>query len=380
MSAQQVFRYTLAVLAALAMAYVLVASLRILIVLLIAVIIASAVRPLIGRLKAMRVPEGLAVIVVYGGIALSILLIGVVILPPVINRFADYLSSDLRLENRIIITKNWIENNLGNLLGREIVLSDTETIQAAAQDVVRSIRSTAPDFLSGLSGTIGEVVLVFVMGVYWLASRDKTIEFVTQLASSKHRETTRNALFEIEESMGSYVRGIVFVALFVGTANFLILLLLGIPNAATFGFIIGLTTMLPVVGGFIGGISAALLGLLSSPLHGLAVFGTFVLVQQAEVHYLTPRMMARSIGVDPLLVMVAVFIGFVMYGVMGAIIAIPILGTISILLRDFVIKPHRESIATYDMEKGVVVFRATEDPTPTPTQLEVIRPAPTSGE
>lgn len=380
MTAQQVFRYTLAVLAALATAYILLASLRILIVLLIAIIIASAVRPLIGRLKAMRVPEGLAVILVYGGIALSILLIGVAILPPVINRFADYLSSDLRLANRIIITKSWIETNLGNLLGREIVLSDTETIQAAAEDIVRTIRSTAPDVVNGLSATIGEVVLVFVMGVYWLASRDKSIEFVTQLVSSKHRETARNALFEIEESMGSYVRGIVFVALFVGTANFLILLLLGIPNAATFGFIIGLTTMLPVVGGFIGGISATLLGLLSSPLHGLAVFGTFVLVQQAEVHYLTPRMMARSIGVDPLLVMVAVFVGFVMYGVLGAIISIPILGTIAILLRDFVIKPHRENIASYDLEKGVVVFRGTEDPTPTPGQLEAIRPAPQSGE
>lgn len=380
MSAQQVFRYTLVVLAALATAYVLWASLRILVVLLIAIIIASAVRPLIGRLKAMRVPEGLAVILVYGGIALSILLIGVAILPPVINRFADYLSSDLRLANRIIITKSWIETNLGALLGREIVLSDTETIQAAAEDVVRTIRNTAPDFVSGLSGTIGEVVLVFVMGVYWLGSRDKSIEFVTQLASSKHRETTHKALFEIEESMGSYVRGIVFVALFVGTANFVILLLLGIPNAATFAFIIGLTTMLPVVGGFIGGISATLLGLLSSPLHGLAVFGVFVLVQQAEVHYLTPRIMARSIGVDPLLVMVAVFVGFVMYGVLGAIIAIPILGTIAILLRDFVIKPHRDNMASYDMEKGVVVFRGTEDPTPTPTQLETIRPAPTRSE
>lgn len=380
MSAQQVFRYTLAVLAALATAYIMLASLRILIVLLIAIIIASAVRPLIGRLKSIRIPEGLAVILVYGGIALSILLIGVAILPPVINRFADYLSSDLRLANRIIITKSWIETNLGNLLGREIVLSDAETIQAAAEDVVRTIRNTAPDFVSGLSGTIGEVVLVFVMGVYWLASRDKSIEFVTQLASSKHRETTRKALFEIEESMGSYVRGIVFVALFVGMANFVILLLLGIPNAATFAFIIGLTTMLPVVGGFIGGISATLLGLLSSPLHGLAVFGVFVLVQQAEVHYLTPRMMARSIGVDPLLVMVAVFVGFVMYGVMGAIIAIPILGTISILLRDFVIKPHRESNAAYDLEKGVVVFRGTEDPTPTPGQMEAIRPIPANGE
>jgi predicted PurR-regulated permease PerM len=193
------------------------------------------------------------------------------------------------------------------------------------------------------------------------------------------REDSQYTLFEIEESMGSYVRGIVFVALFVGMANFIILLLLGIPNAATFAFIIGLTTMLPVVGGFIGGISATLLGLLSSPLHGLAVFGTFVLVQQAEVHYLTPRVMARSIGVDPLLVMVAVFVGFAMYGVIGAVISIPILGTIAILLRDFVLKPYRENIAPYDVEQGKILFRPSEDPTPTPTKLEPVRsPQPAS--
>ncbi|HEX2621483.1 MAG TPA: AI-2E family transporter, partial [Phototrophicaceae bacterium] len=200
--------------------------------------------------------------------------------------------------------------------------------------------------------------------VYWLTSRDKTIEFITQMVASRYREDTREALNEIEVSMGTYLRGVIFVSTVVGVANFLILTILRVPNAATYGFIVGVTTMLPVVGGLIGGTLATLLALLTSPLNGLVVFGTFVAVQQIETHYLTPRAMSRSIGVDPLLVMMAVFVGFAMYGVIGAIIAVPILGTISILLREFVIEPRKEEVAAYNVENGLAVLKPGEQNKP----------------
>jgi predicted PurR-regulated permease PerM len=106
-----------------------------------------------------------------------------------------------------------------------------------------------------------------------------------------------------------------------------------------------------------------------------------VAVQQIEVHYLTPRTMARSIGVDPLLVMVAVFVGFALYGVIGAIIAVPVLSTLNVLTREFVITPRQQQVAPYSMEEGVPVFNtpAAEPPTPIPTPDNVegiILPSP----
>jgi predicted PurR-regulated permease PerM len=371
MSTRQVFTSTLAVLAGLATGYILLTSLRMLIVLLIAIIIASAVRPMIERLVLLRIPTGAAVPLIYAGITLFVVILSFAVLPPIINQFADYLQNDWRLANRIIVTKNWMETNLSRLTGDAVVIGDDESIRTTTSQLVEEIRSTGPELLNDVGGLLGELVLVIVMGVYWLGAREKSIDFVTRLVPPRYRENTNEALREIEVSMGTYTRGIVFVALFVGFANFLILLLLRVPNAATYAFIIGVTTMLPVIGGFIGGGTATLLALLGSPLHGLAVFGTFVAVQQIEVHYLTPRTMSRSVGVDPLLVMVAVFVGFALYGVIGAVISVPVLGTINVLLREFVIEPRKEEVAPYSLEGGVPIFKVGDTPV---TPVEPVTP------
>ena len=367
MNSRQIFTATLTVLAGLATGYILLMSLKILITLLIAIIIASAARPLITRLIQMRLPPSLATLTIYSGMILVTLILSVAVLPPLINQFADYLGSDWRLANRIIVVKNWTETSLTQLTGQPVVLTDSESIRTTTAEILDNLRATAPDMLDDVGSGFLEVILVIVMGIYWLTAREKSIAFVTRLIASKDRETARLALLEIEESIGAYIRGILFVAVFVGALNFLVLFLLGVPNAAAFGFIIGIATILPVVGSGAGGVVATLFALLGSPLYGLEVFGTFVVIQQVEMHYLTPRALSRSIGVDPLLTMVAVFVGFALYGVVGAIISIPILSTMNVLMREFVIAPRREAVANYAIEQGIPMFKAADTPTPDKT-------------
>jgi predicted PurR-regulated permease PerM len=86
------------------------------------------------------------------------------------------------------------------------------------------------------------------------------------------------------------------------------------------------------------------------------VFIVFVAVQQVENHYLTPRTMARSVGIDPLLVMVAVFAGFALAGVIGGIIAVPITGAISILMRHLVFEPRKASVEYTVEEDGAILI------------------------
>lgn len=160
---------------------------------------------------------------------------------------------------------------------------------------------------------------------------------------------------DIEISIGSYMRGVVLVAAFVGFANFAILALLGVPNAVTLGFIVGITTALPIIGGYIGGITSTLLALLSSPIHGLFAILTFAGVQQLEMHYLTPRVMSRSVGLNPILIIVVLFIGFAVGGVIGGLISVPISGVISVLLRHLVIVPRQQVNAPQLVEGGILL-------------------------
>jgi predicted PurR-regulated permease PerM len=134
-----------------------------------------------------------------------------------------------------------------------------------------------------------------------------------------------------------------------------------VPNAATLGFIVGITTMLPVIGGFLGGGLATLLALLSQPLYAVFTFATFVGVQQIETHYQTPRVMSRSIGIDPILVIVAVFVGFALAGVIGALIAVPIVGIFYIVLRRWIIEPRKANMTPYTIQDGLIVLNSMNE-------------------
>lgn len=358
MTTAQTFKNTVVILATLAVAFVLVMSIRIIVVLAVAIIIASAVRPLVTRLMKLRVPEGLAILFVYLGIALSIIVMAVGVLPPVVNQLANYLQNEERLASRIIISQMWIEQRLTELTGNPVILANTDDIRDSVSDFANDIRASVPDILPNLSTTLGESVLVLIMGIYWLTARDKSVEFLVSLFPIQHREQTKAIIDEIETSMGSFIRGIVFVGTFVGIANFIILSLLRVPNAGTLGFIIGVMTLLPVVGGPLGGILATLLSLLSSPLHGVATLATFLGIQAIETNVLTPRTMSRSVGVEPLLIFLAVFIGLTLYGVIGAVIAVPIFGGLSILVRRLIIDPRVAVVQNQRVEGGAILLTA----------------------
>ncbi len=359
MEARIVFRNTVIVLATVAAAFILVSSIRILIVTLLAVIIASAARPAVRRLERIGLPSAAAILLVYGGILIGIGALLLLIVPPVVNQLANFLSNENLLAVRLQVVVNWLENTLSSITGSPVTLINAADLSSAAESIVTQVRDIAPEFVDDLGGVVGEIVLIFVMGVYWLTSRDKIADFIENILALRSRYKANQIILEVETAVGSYVRGVIAVALIVGALNFIVLLILNVPNAATYSFIIGVMTMLPVVGGFIGGGGATLLAALSSPVHGALVFIVFVLVQQLETHYLTPRVMARSMRIDPLLVIIGILAGFTLYGVIGGIIAVPIIGTITILLRTLVIEPQVEKVAN-KIEGGAVILNTGE--------------------
>jgi predicted PurR-regulated permease PerM len=355
MTAQQTFRNTLVVILTLAVAYALFMSIRVLIVLFVAIIVASAVRSAVLWLEDRRVPRALAILLMYLVIAVGIFTVAVLVVPPSVNRLAGYIQNEDRLAGRLISAQNWLETTIEQRTGRDVVLLNPEDITRTVSDIVEDFRRSAPALLGEAGGIFGDFILVVVMGVYWLTSRDQAVEFNERLFPIGRRGIVTQIITEIESSMGLYVRGIVLVATFVGIANYILMSILGVPNPLTSGFIIGVTTTIPIIGGYIGAGAAVLLALLSSPLHALLAFASFVIVQQVENHYLTPRVMSRSVGLNPILIIVFLFVGFSLGGVVGALIAVPIAGSIMILVRYLFIEPRRAEAAPQHVEGGILI-------------------------
>ncbi len=355
MTAQQAFRNTLVVVLTLAITYALFLSIRILIVLFIAIIVASAVRPALLWLQERRVPQALAILLVYTMVAVGMFVVTILVVPPSVNRLAGYITNEDRLASRIVAAQTWIEQTIEQYTGNDVILLDPDSIRTTVTDIVEDFRRESPRLLGEAGGLLGDFILVVVMGVYWLTSRDQAVEFNTRLFPMGRRSMVTQIITEIEGSMGLYVRGIVLVATFVGVANYILMSILGVPNPLTSGFIIGMTTAIPIIGGYIGAAAVVMLALLSSPLHALLAFASFVLVQQVENHYLTPRVMSRSVGLNPLLIIVFLFVGFALGGVIGALLAVPIAGAVMIVLRYLFFEPLQAEAAPQHIEGGVLI-------------------------
>ena len=355
MTTGQTFRNTLIVLLTLIAAYVALMSIRIIIVLVLAIIIASALRPFVTVLTRRRIPIGVAIIAIYATLAILIVLLGVAVLPPVVNKVSLYLENEGRLAYRIIEAQRWVEGIIYDVTNSDVSLVSPDEIRTAVSEFIDQMQAAMPSMLDDISSTLGDAVLIFVMGAYWITSHEKAISFITQLSPKKYRPRVQQVIDEIEETMGSYVRGMALISTLVGLLNFAAMQLLGIPNAVTLAFIIAVTTNVPMIGGLIGGVLVVLLTLVSAPEYVVGVGLISFAVQQIEAYYLGPRIMSDRVGLDPLLIIVYTSIGFVMFGIVGALIAVPIMGTVHILLIYLVIEPYRQSLSQLQTQDGLPI-------------------------
>ncbi len=357
MSAQQTFRNTAIVILTLVSAYILYVSLHILVVLVFAIIIASALRPAVLWLDRHGLSQSLAILLVYLATLAAIIVLFVLVLPPAVNRLGGYIENDNRLAAKLISANTWAETTLTDITNSPtpVTLLDDESIRTGVHDTVNSLKTSIPTLAGDVGGLLGDAVLAIVIGVYWLTSRNEAVEFTLQLFALGRRAQIREIILEIEQTLGAYVRGVGVVVLFVGAANFLLLTIFRVPNATTLAFVIGITTALPIVGGFIGAGVAVFIAMIESPLAALLTLASFVLVQQVETHYLTPRTMSNSVHISPILVILALFIGFAVGGVVGGLIAVPVAGTLMVLARHLIIEPKKSEVTPQRIQGGILI-------------------------
>lgn len=355
MDIKDVFKATLVVLLTLTGAYVLVIGGQMIVTLLIAIIIASAVRPAVVFLKRLRVPESVAIVFVYATMALVIIIILFVLIPPMFNQFAIYIEQDWRLASRIITAQQIAERYISDFTNEEISMVSSEQIRNAVTVAVEEFRTILPNLIQNTGNILASAALIFVMGAYWLTSHLQAKRFILKLTPPRYRDETRVIINDIEQTLGAYVRGAVIIALIVGVLNFIPMYMLGVPNALTMAFIIATLTVVPMVGGLIGGGIATLLTLVTDPPMAIVVLITFLIVSQIENYLLQPRILSDEVGMNPLLVIIYTSIGFVLSGVVGALIAVPIMGSIHILLEHLVINPYRSQIYDDVPEEELVV-------------------------
>ena len=347
----QWMRWIPAVLAVLLVAWVLLIGVRIILIpLLAAIALAYLLTPLVNRIERRGSSRMTAVIGTFTATALVLTLLLLFVLPAVWRQLGvsyqqgrDLLTDPSRIEQtlqRIEAASPALHQQLRSQIAR--LQSPTE--QERLRDTVLAWTEQGLFRLADFTASLLDLLLIPFFVFYLLIDgRAMRIHF-DQLIPPRYRSTTALLLHQINAVLSTYVRSQLLIALVMGVLYAAGFFLLQVPLALTLGLLTGLLNFVPYLGTLTGlGLSLAFLTLNGAALPQLlALLLVFVLVQSIEGYYLTPKLLGSHLDLHPLLVLVGLMIGGNLFGLLGFILAIPLLAITLVLLR-FLLASYRQS-------------------------------------
>ena len=214
--------------------------------------------------------------------------------------------------------------------------------------VEKAVKDGGATKLLGLSGTalavtkgvltivVAAITIVFLTFFMLLEGRQWTERFYSLLPSGSE-ERWRRIGTDIQRTVGGYVTGNLLLSVIAGVVSTVVFLLVGLPYAVALGLIVALFDLIPLAGATIAAVIVTTIAVVGDSVQSGIIVGIFFLVyQQLENHVLQPVVYGRTVQLSPLAVLVAVLIGGSLAGVLGALGAIPVAGTIQVLLREWI--------------------------------------------
>ncbi len=300
---------------------------------LISVFLALALNPAVEWFQRRGVRgRGLAAALTYLLTASALTMIGSLLIPTLVEQVNQFVESIPRyIED---LTRG--RGRLG-FLERDYQIVDRvrEAVQEGGAARVLGVSGTALAITKSIVTAIVALVTITFMTFFMLLEGPAWVERFFTLLPEESRERWRSVGRDIYRTVGGYVTGNLLISLIAGVVSTLVLLILDVPYAVALGLVVALLDLIPLAGATLAAIIVSTVAILEDPFPaGVVVVIFFVVYQQLENHVLQPLVYGRTVELSPLAVLIAVLIGAELAGVLGALAAIPVAGTIQVILRD----------------------------------------------
>jgi len=315
-------------------------------ILFITILMGTVMRPAVNWLNRRGLPQTAGVILVY--LLLLALLTGFVLLlfPLIVEQGTTIASA---VPGYYQSLRDWMGANPNQLFVRlgeylPAVIPGLEPIQQTGAQVLTSA-GQALGFLASAAEVIFLTIAILLLAYHWTLNGPRTITSLILLVPKGQRKNISELILAMETKVGSYLAGQGVLCLIVGIMALAAYLLIGLPNALVLALLAGVLEAVPMIGPLLGAIPAALVALSIGPDKLIWVIVATVVIQQLENSLLVPRVMRKAVGVNPFVTLLAIFAFSSLFGIAGALMAIPLAAIIQIILNRFVFHP-----ATMDLE------------------------------
>jgi predicted PurR-regulated permease PerM len=258
-----------------------------------------------------------------------------------VDRFPEYVEKAQRGEGTV-----------GRLVKRYDVEQWVEDNQDRLEQARNDLGKRIPTVLSTVANTTFAVVTILVLAFLMLLQgpqlQASMLNALESPRAPNRRERVRRVAGDCARAVTGYMAGNLLISVIAGAATFAWLLIMGVDFAAVLALWVAFADLIPLVGATLGAIPTIAVAFLHSTLAGVLTIVFFVVYQQFENHVLQVTIMSRTVDLNPLAVLISVLVGVELFGVLGALLAIPVAGVVQVIVRDI-----------YDEHRGV----AKEEPT-----------------
>jgi len=306
----------------------------VLVLIFVALFIAIGLNPAVSKLRSWGLARGWSVLIVT--LVVMLLLCGgvVALIPPLVSQTAALI------ENIPTYIQGLQRNEtIADLLQRYDIVNKVQSALDAGT-VANTVSSALGGVVGGAKlvfGTIFSTLTVLVLTIYFMAAFDRMKSGAYALVPASRRERVQLLTDEILTKVGAYMVGAISIAVVAGLSTWVFGMIVGLAYPFALAVVVAVFDLIPQIGATLGAVVVSLVGLASSVTTALICVGFFIVYQQVENYLIYPNVMRRSVKVSDVAAVVAALLGAALFGVIGALVAIPMVAAIQLIGREVII-------------------------------------------
>jgi predicted PurR-regulated permease PerM len=296
----------------------------------ISLILASAVDPWVDWMEKRKIPRGVGILIIYAVLFAVVGSIIYLIIPPIIEQVNQLLDNFPKIVEKIISLFSVFRQYAIKHGMLENIKASVKSLSSSLPSAGRGIFSTVSDIIRGLVSFF----LVLVITFYMVVEENAIKKIIWSIVPAKHQVYTMHLVNRMQRKVGLWLRGQIILSLIIFALTYIGLLILHVQYALILALIAGLTEFVPYLGPTLAAIPAVFLALTQSFMLAVFVAVLYYVIQMTENHIIVPKLMQKMVGLNPIISIAVLLIGFKIGGVAGAILAIPVATAISVFIKD----------------------------------------------
>lgn len=306
----------------------------------VAIIFASVIDPLADWFQQKKIPRGLSVILIYLLLFAVFGSVIILLVPPVAEQINQLSANFSSLWDRVVSGLFKVKEYSEQAGFLNDIQKSLQAVQAGLGRAAGGVFNT----ISGIFGGLVSFIVVLVITFYIVVEDSAIKKLFRSLAPAEYQPYISQIFFKIQKKIGLWVKGQLMLCLIIFIFSFVGLLILGVNYALVLALIAGLMEFVPYVGPILAAIPAIFLAFTQSPFKALLVLILYFVIQQLENNVIVPKVMQRAVGLNPIVSIISILIGFKVAGVIGALLAIPVATALGVFLEHLFSQSDSQSL------------------------------------